>query len=205
MMRDLNDMALFALVVEAVTFTTATIRAGLPKSTVSRRLARPEARLGVRLIERSTRRLRVTEAGEAYAAHCRRILDEADRAELAVQDLLDAPRGPLRVSALISVGQCLLAPGLGPFLARYPDISVHLDLTNRPGGSPGRTLRSGAADRASGRHASGRLQAGRRAAAIVRQSRLPRPRRSARNAGRSGASRHAGHAGCGPACGIVGP
>ncbi|HMM45320.1 MAG TPA: LysR family transcriptional regulator [Candidatus Macondimonas sp.] len=65
-MRDLNDMALFALIVEAGTLTTAAIRAGPPKSTVARRLARLEARLGVRLIERGTRRLRITEAGEAY-------------------------------------------------------------------------------------------------------------------------------------------
>jgi LysR family transcriptional regulator AphB len=131
MMRDLNDMALFALVVETGSFTAAAARAGLPKSTVSRRLARLEERLGVRLIERSTRRLRVTEAGEAYRAHCQRILEEADRAEQTVQALLGAPRGPLRLTASVSVGQCLLAPVLGLFLARYPDIEVHLELTNR--------------------------------------------------------------------------
>lgn len=67
-MRDLNDMAIFALIVEAGTLTTAAIRVGPPKSTVSRRLARLEARLGVRLIERGTCRLHVTEAEEAYAA-----------------------------------------------------------------------------------------------------------------------------------------
>ncbi|MFZ5532290.1 MAG: LysR family transcriptional regulator [Pseudomonadota bacterium] len=130
-MRDLNDMALFALLVEAGSFTAAAGRAGLPKSTVSRRLARLEERLGVRLIERSTRRLRVTEAGEVYRAHCQRILEEADRAEQTVQDLIDAPRGPLRLTASVAVGQCLLAPLLGPFLARYPDVDVHLELTNR--------------------------------------------------------------------------
>lgn len=130
-MRHLNDMALFALVVEAGSFTAAAARAGLPKSTVSRRLARLEERLGVRLIERSTRRLRVTEAGEAYSAHCQRILEEADRAEQTVQGLVGAPRGPWRLTASVSVGQCLLAPVLGSFLTRYPDIEVHLELTNR--------------------------------------------------------------------------
>ena len=63
----MNDMALFALLVEAGSFTAAAGRAGLPKSTVSRRRARLEERLGVRLIERSTRRLRVTEAGRSTA------------------------------------------------------------------------------------------------------------------------------------------
>lgn len=130
-MRDLNDLAIFAQVVQSGSLTAAADALDMPKSNVSRRLARLETELGVRLLERTTRKLHLTEVGSLYYEHCRRILEEAEHAELSVQQRLAAPRGLLRISASHSVGQGLLAPILGEFLARYPDVQLQLVLTNR--------------------------------------------------------------------------
>lgn len=130
-MRDLNDLAIFAQVVQSGSLTAAANALDMPKSNVSRRLARLETELGVRLLERTTRKLHLTEVGSLYYEHCRRILEEAEHAELSVQQRLAAPRGLLRISASHSVGQGLLAPILGEFLARYPDVQLQLVLTNR--------------------------------------------------------------------------
>lgn len=130
-MRDLNDLAIFAQVVQSGSLTAAADALCMPKSNVSRRLARLEAELGVRLLERTTRKLHLTEVGALYYEHCRRILEEAEHAELSVQQRLAAPRGLLRLSASHSVGQGLLAPILGEFLARYPEVQVQTVLTNR--------------------------------------------------------------------------
>lgn len=130
-MRDLNDLAIFAQVVQSGSLTAAADALGMPKSNVSRRLARLETELGVRLLERTTRKLHLTEVGALYYEHCRRILEEAEHAELSVQQRLAAPRGLLRISASHSVGQGLLAPIVGEFLARYPDVQLQLALTNR--------------------------------------------------------------------------
>lgn len=130
-MHDLNDLAIFAKVVQAGSLTAAADVLGIPKSNVSRRLSRLEEALGVRLLERTTRKLHLTEVGALYYQHCLRILEELEHAELSVQQRLDSPRGLLRVSASHSVGRGLLAPVLGNFLALYPDVQVHMELTNR--------------------------------------------------------------------------
>nr|MCH9675650.1 LysR family transcriptional regulator [Gammaproteobacteria bacterium] len=97
----------------------------------SRRVARLEASLGVRLLERTTRRLRMTDTGEIFYRHCQRMLDEAAQAELSVNQLLEKPQGWLRVSASVSAGQHLIAPLMSDFLQQYPDIKLQLVLTNR--------------------------------------------------------------------------
>lgn len=128
---DLNDMMIFARVVKDSGFTAAGRALGLPRSTVSRRVARLERALGVRLLERTTRRLGLTEAGALTYEHCRRIGEEVEDATRALQTLLELPRGLLRVTASVTTGRHLIVPQLTDFLARYPEVRVELELTNR--------------------------------------------------------------------------
>lgn len=130
-MVDLNDMLVFARVVRDASFSAAANSLGVPRSNVSRRVARLERDLGARLLERTTRRLHLTEAGELYYPHCRRIEEEAENAEISVQELLETPRGLLRVTASVTTGQQLIAPHLAEFISLYPDVKLDLELTNR--------------------------------------------------------------------------
>jgi len=127
----LDSMALFARVVEAGGFSAAARELGLSKASVSKRIARLEDRLGVRLLNRTTRRLSLSEAGEAFYAGCRRMVSEAEAAEQTVTHLAAAPRGTLRVNAPMSFGQLHLAPALATFLERYPELAVDLVLDDR--------------------------------------------------------------------------
>ena len=129
--RDLNELAVFTYVVEHGGFTAAAEATQLPKSNISRRIASLEARLGVRLLERTTRKVHVTEIGEIYYRHCRRMLDEADDADLYVEQAMEIPRGTLRVSATVNVGQHLLAPMAAEFMSQYPEVQFELIWTNR--------------------------------------------------------------------------
>jgi len=129
--RDLNELAVFTYVVEHGGFTAAAEATQLPKSNISRRIASLEKRLGVRLLERTTRKVHVTEIGDIYYRHCRRMLAEADDADLYVEQAMEIPRGTLRVSATINVGQHLLAPMAAEFMARYPEVQFELVWTNR--------------------------------------------------------------------------
>lgn len=130
-MHDLNDMVAFAKVVEEGGFTAAAERIGLPKSNMSRRVSRLEQKLGVRLLERTTRKIHLTEIGDIYYQHCQRILAEAEHAERCVDRLSSSPRGLIRISASTTVGQQLLSPVLAEFLSRYPEIKLQLMLSNR--------------------------------------------------------------------------
>lgn len=130
-MHDLNDMRLFASVAHAGSFTSAADQLGIPKSTISRRLSRLERSLGVLLIERTTRRLRITDAGQIYLSYCERVHSEAEQAEAAVHRLLEAPSGVLQISAPLDIGQSLLTPILVEFLQHYPDIEINCSYTNR--------------------------------------------------------------------------
>ena len=127
-MIDLNDLQCFVRICEAQSFTVAANRLGLPKSSVSRALSRLEKRLGVRLIERTTRRLLLTEAGELYLAHCMRMLEEADLADLAIGAMHAQPRGLLRVATSVPFARFVLGPVLGDFLAAYPEVRVDVQL-----------------------------------------------------------------------------
>ncbi len=129
--RDLNELAVFTYVVEHGGFTAAAEASELPKSNISRRIASLEKRLGVRLLERTTRSVHVTEIGDIYYRHCRRMLDEADDADLYVEQAMENPRGTLRVSATVNVGQHLIAPMTAEFMARYPEVQFELVWTNR--------------------------------------------------------------------------
>ena len=129
MRTDLNELHFFVQVSEAQSFTIAARRLGVPKSTVSRAIRRLEDRLGVRLVERTTRRVSLTEVGELYLHRCRRVMAEAEEADLAVGALLAQPRGRLRVGAPVPFAQLILGPILGEFLARYPELQVDVLLT----------------------------------------------------------------------------
>lgn len=130
-MEDLSAMAVFARVVEMESFSGAARALGLSKSAVSKRVGRLEDRMGLRLLNRTTRRLSLTEAGAAFYQGCRRVVAEAEAAERAVSRLASAPRGRLKVNAPMSFGVRHLAPALPDFMARYPELNVDLTLNDR--------------------------------------------------------------------------
>lgn len=129
-MSYLNEIQIFVAIVERGSFIAASNHLKVPKTTVSRKIEELEARLGVRLLQRTTRKMSLTEAGQAYYEHCERILAEIDEAERAVGQLAEVPRGNLRVSAPFSIGSRFLGRLLPEFLSRYPDVRVNLILSN---------------------------------------------------------------------------
>lgn len=128
---DLNEIVVFARVVETKSFTAAAQQLGLPKSTVSRKVSQLEERLGARLLQRTTRKLSLTEIGAAYFERCQRIVADIAAAEQLVGDLQSTPRGRLKVTAPVDLGAFALGTLTGSFLAAHPDIDVHLDLSDR--------------------------------------------------------------------------
>ena len=130
-MDNLTGMAVFAKVVETGTFTGAAEALGLSKGAVSKQVARLEDRLGARLLNRTTRRSSLTEVGAAFYERCRRIVAEAEEAELAVTRLHAEPRGTLRVNMSMSFGLLHVAQALPEFMARYPEITMDVTLDDR--------------------------------------------------------------------------
>ena len=130
-LQDLNDLYFFAAVVEHAGFSAAGRALGVPKSRLSKRVAQLEDRLGVRLLQRTTRRFVVTEVGERFYAHCRAVLEEAQAAQDAVDELRTEPRGVVRLSCPVSLAQTVLAHVLPDFLAQYPKVQVRLLSSNR--------------------------------------------------------------------------
>jgi DNA-binding transcriptional LysR family regulator len=128
---DLNDIIVFTKVVETKSFTGAADALGLPKSTVSRKLAQLEERLGVRLVQRTTRKLALTEIGEAYYERCSRIVSDIHAAEQLVTDMQATPRGRLRITASVDFSTRYLGEIIAGFLAIHPDINVELEGTDR--------------------------------------------------------------------------
>ena len=107
--RQWQDMALFALVAECGSFTGAAERAGLPKSSVSQRISQLEQRLGIRLMNRTTRQLNLTFAGERYLLHCQEMMQASERADQAIASLRENPSGRLRITSPAGIGATLLA------------------------------------------------------------------------------------------------
>lgn len=128
---DLNDVLAFTRVADSGSFTTAAARLGWPKSSVSHRVARLERTLGARLLERSTRRLRLTDVGARYHEHARRVLAELEMASATVASFRTEPQGWLRISASVVLGQALLPPLVAEFSSRYPEVRLFVDLGNR--------------------------------------------------------------------------
>jgi len=127
----LDGISVFAAVVDAGTFTGAARALRASKASVSMQIQKLEDRLGVRLLNRTTRRLSLTDEGRAFYEHARRILDEAREAVDALDSLHAAPRGVLRINAPMSFGIQHLGPAVADFMHAYPDIEIDMVLNDR--------------------------------------------------------------------------
>ena len=130
-MDRLLAMEAFVRAADGRSFSLAARQMRLSKSVVSRQIAALESALGARLLQRTTRTLTLTEAGRLYLDRARRVLAEVEDADRSVGQLSDAPRGQLRVSAPMSFGFLHLAPAIPAFLARHPDVTIDMSLTDR--------------------------------------------------------------------------
>jgi DNA-binding transcriptional LysR family regulator len=130
-MEHLNDMGLFVEVVKAKSFRRAAEALGVPNSTLSRRVGALEKAIKLRLLNRTTRRIELTEAGQLYYERCKRIVEEARIAHEQLGEMVAHPIGLLRVSLPVDFATTYLAPLLPEFVALYPGISFDFDLTPR--------------------------------------------------------------------------
>ena len=124
---ELRDIALFVAVADGGSFTQAARRVGLPTSTLSWRIGDFERRLGIKLFNRTTRRVELTPAGAIYLDRCRRVADDARAVTREMKAEATVPQGRLRVSATADFAIGFLAPLLPAFLDRYPGVTVDLD------------------------------------------------------------------------------
>ncbi|UZE20587.1 LysR substrate-binding domain-containing protein [Pseudomonas sp. B21-054] len=130
-MQDLNDLYYFAKVVEAGGFAAAGRLLGIPKSRLSRRIAELEERLNARLLQRTTRQLKLTAVGERYLRHCQAMLLEAEMADETVASMSSEPRGRLRVSSPVGLAHQILPGVIATFLAKFPQVQLEMNLMNR--------------------------------------------------------------------------
>jgi DNA-binding transcriptional LysR family regulator len=130
-MHDLNDLYFFAQVVDHGGFAAAARALGMQRSRLSRRVAALEARLGVRLIQRSSRRFSVTEVGQAFYARCQAMLVEAEAAEAVIAHAAAEPRGLVRMSCPAALLTYRMGPLIAGFMAAYPAVAIHLESTSR--------------------------------------------------------------------------
>lgn len=125
------EMTVFVAAVDAGNFSAAARILGITPSAVSKQISRLEARLGARLLNRSTRRISLTDVGREFYERSQAILSDIDSAERAVGDASDRPRGRLRVTASISFGQRQIVPLVPEFVARFPDVRVDVQFSDR--------------------------------------------------------------------------
>lgn len=130
-MDRLTEMEAFATVVDQGGFTDAAKKMGISKSAVSKHVSSLEARLGARLLNRTTRRVSPTEIGLAYYDRARRVLNDAGEADSLVTSMQSAPSGLLRISVATDFGVNHLSPILGDFLHEFPDVTINMVLNNR--------------------------------------------------------------------------
>ncbi len=128
---DLNDLYLFVQVVERHGFTAAGDALGIPKSRISRRITQLEARLGSRLLQRTSRRMSLTDAGQELYRHCVAMVAEAHAGEDAVRKRLDQPTGVVRVSLPVAIADNVLAQLLPRFMQTYPKVQLMVQASNR--------------------------------------------------------------------------
>jgi DNA-binding transcriptional LysR family regulator len=129
--QDLNDLLYFAEVVDRGGFAAAGRSLGLPKSKLSRRIAELEARLGVRLLQRTTRKLSLTAVGEQLHRHCVALRENAQAADNVVALAVSEPSGLLRIACPVTLAQTTVGPLLPLFLERYPRVRVDMRVSNR--------------------------------------------------------------------------
>lgn len=127
-----SDIAFFVEIVKAGSLSGAAQQLGISPAAVSRRLANIETRLGIRLLNRTTRRLTVTQEGELYLAEGKKILDDLEELEQRLSSAKAEPKGLLRVNSTFGFGRQFVAPAVGAFIEQHPDVEVQLQLTDRP-------------------------------------------------------------------------
>lgn len=126
---DLNEIVVFSKVVEVGSFVGAARELEMPKSTVSRKVSDLEERLGARLLQRTTRKLSLTDVGRTFYQHAARVVAEVEEAERAVSRLQEVPRGSLRVTAPLNFGY--VGPVIASFLERYPEVQLEMVCADR--------------------------------------------------------------------------
>ncbi len=124
-------LVMFASVARHASFSAAALALGVPKSRVSRRISDLEARLGVRLLQRSTRAVQLTDTGRDLLVHCEEMISAARLALEVAERSGEAPAGRLRVSCPVGVAHMFVAPVLGKFMSAHPAVRLELDLSNR--------------------------------------------------------------------------
>ncbi len=130
-MADLNEILIFTRVVEAGSITGAARRLEMQKSTISRKLAAMESRLGVQLLSRTTRSLSLTDIGRAHYERCRSIVSAWEEAEQALREVRDEPSGNMRLLMPVDLGQRLMISVINEFLTLYPQVSIDAELSTR--------------------------------------------------------------------------
>jgi DNA-binding transcriptional LysR family regulator len=130
-MYDLNLMIIFSHVVNEQSFSAAARKLGVTKSSVSKAVAKLEHALGASLLNRSTRHLSLTEVGAGFYDYCTRISNEADEAHQMIESLNAQPRGVLKVAASVAFGTLHIAPAIGEFMRRYPQMDIDMTITDR--------------------------------------------------------------------------
>lgn len=130
-MYDLNLMVIFAHVVNEQSFSAAARKLGVSRSSVSKAVLKLEHALGASLLNRSTRHLSLTEVGSAFFDYCTRINYEADQAHKMIDSLNRQPRGVLKVAASVAFGTLHIAPAIGDFMRRYPELAIDMTITDR--------------------------------------------------------------------------
>ncbi len=128
MTTNLNELQIFSLVAQTSSFTKAAAQLGVPKSSVSRAISRLEQRLTVELLQRTTRSVRLTEAGKFYFVHCQRVIEEAEQADVAIGAMMAVPRGTLRIGVPVAFARFVLEPVLTEFLLLYPELNMDIEL-----------------------------------------------------------------------------
>lgn len=127
-----SEMAFFSQLIRAGSFSATARELNVSTPAISKRLSQMEARLGVLLLNRSTRRMSLTAEGELYLVHARRILTDIDDMEQLISQAMSAPKGLLRVNATLGFGRSHIAPLISGFARQYPDVQVQLQLTVNP-------------------------------------------------------------------------
>lgn len=130
-MHHLHDMAIFVEIVRSKSFTKASHHLSMPKSTLSERIKRLEKSLGVQLLNRTTRKVELTQAGELYFDKAQKIIDDATIAHELVSDFGRGVHGEVRISVPVDFAYELIAPLVPKFCERYPDVGLSFDLNSR--------------------------------------------------------------------------
>lgn len=128
---DIQDIQIFARIAALQNLSAVGNELGLTPGTISKRIQALEDELSVRLFERTTRSIRITEEGSRFLSHVERILSELDQARATVAESTSKPKGKLKIVASQALGRAMVGPAIVRFLTLYPDIDVHIDLTDR--------------------------------------------------------------------------